>query len=60
MARVDAPRFVRTEVKPLTAEQTTHLLDVAEVVADPLRGLWTLAAYTEARKGELLGLTWCQ
>jgi integrase len=58
MARVDAPRFVRTEVRPLTAEQTTHLLDVAEADADPLRGLWTLAAYTGMRKGELLGLTW--
>ena len=58
MARVDAPRFVRTEVKPLTAEQTTHLLDVAETAADPLRALWTVAAYTGMRKGELLGLTW--
>jgi integrase len=58
MARVDAPRFVRTEIKRLTAEQTTHLLDVAESEADPQRGLWTIAAYTGARKGELLGLTW--
>lgn len=58
MARVDAPRFVRTEVKPLTAEQTSRLLDAAEQASDPLLGLWTLAAYTGARKGELLGLTW--
>ena len=58
MFRVDPPRVPKTEVVPLTAEQTTHLLDVAEAEPDPLLGFWTLAAYTGARKGELLGLRW--
>lgn len=58
MLRVDPPRLPKTEVVPLTAEQTTKLLDVAASEADPLLGLWTIAAYTGARKGELLGLTW--
>ena len=30
----------------------------SRVAADPLLGLWTLAAFTGARKGKLLGLTW--
>jgi len=58
MARVDRPRFVRREMVPLTAEQTTALIDAADTAGDPLVGLWTLAALTGARRGELLGLTW--
>ena len=58
MARVDRPRFVRREVVPLTPEQTSKLLDVADAAGDPLVALWTLAAFTGARKSELIGLTW--
>lgn len=56
MARVDPPRFVRTEVRPLTAEQTMKMIEGSE--NDPLVCLWTLAALTGARKGELLALSW--
>ena len=58
MLRVDPPRVMKSEVTPLTAEQTTALIDMAEAEGDPLLALWTLAAFTGARKGELLGLSW--
>jgi integrase len=58
MLRVDPPPVTTTEMVPLTPAQTTTLLDVAEAEGDPLLALWTLAALTGARKGELLGLTW--
>jgi integrase len=58
MVRVDAPRVKAAEVVPLSPQQTATLLEVAEAQADPLFVLWVLAAYTGARKGELLGLTW--
>ncbi|MDP8922366.1 MAG: site-specific integrase [Chloroflexota bacterium] len=58
MLRVDAPRIGKTEMTPLTPSQTAALLDAAEAARDPLLGLWTVAAFTGARKSELLGLTW--
>jgi integrase len=58
MLRVDPPPVPSTEMTPPTAQQTARLLDVAAAEADPLLALWTLAALTGARKGELLGLTW--
>jgi integrase len=58
MVRVAAPRVKAAEVVPLTAEQTMKLLEIAAAESDPLVALWTVAAYTGARKGELLGLTW--
>ena len=58
MLRVDAPRVAASEITPLTPEQTTTLLDKAAEAGDALVALWTLAAFTGARKSELLGLTW--
>jgi integrase len=58
MLRVDAPRVSAIEITPPTPTQTAALFDAAEVAADPLVALWTLAAFTGARKSELLGLTW--
>ena len=40
-----------------TVEQTAHFLD--EVEDHPQRALWHLAVGTGARRGELLGLRWC-
>jgi integrase len=53
---VDAPRVQQREMHPPTAVDVAALLDAAG--ADPLLTLWTLAAYTGARQGELLGLQW--
>jgi len=58
MLRVDAPRVGKVEMTPLTASQTAALLDAANAAGDSLLGLWTVAAFTGARKSELLGLTW--
>ena len=58
MLRVDAPRVPSTEITPLTPEQTAHLLSTAVASGDPLSALWTLSAFTGARKSELLGLEW--
>lgn len=58
MLRVDAPRVPTLEITPPTPEQTAHLLDTAAGDGDPLVALWTLAAFTGARKSELLGLEW--
>jgi integrase len=58
LLRVDAPRVPASEVVPLTPAQTAQLLAVAARAGDPLLGLWTVAAFTGARKSELLGLAW--
>ena len=58
MLRVDPPPVSKAEIKPPTPSQTAALLDAAEAAADPLLGLWIVAALTGARKSELLGLTW--
>jgi len=53
---VSPPRPKRPEIRALTAEQTSVLLDAA--VGDPLEALYVLAIMTGMRQGELLGLTW--
>ena len=58
MLRVDPPKVTATEIVPPTPEQTAHLLATASEVGDPLVALWSLAAFTGARKSELLGLEW--
>lgn len=55
-ARVDRPRAVRREMRPLSTEEANHLLDAAR--GDWLEALYRLAVTTGMREGELLGLTW--
>src|SRR5205823_6772836 len=57
-AAVKAPKVPRVEIAPPTAEQVAHLLDAAEAHGDRLAPLWTVAAFTGCREGELLGLKW--
>ena len=58
------PEELLREAERITAgveaagSQTAALFDAAEAAADPLLGLWIVAALTGARKSELLGLTW--
>jgi integrase len=49
MLRVDPPRVPKSEITPLTPAQTAALLAAADAAADPLLGLWTIAAVTGAR-----------
>jgi integrase len=53
---VDPPRVVERELHAPTPEELASLLDAA--TDDALLPLWTLAVYTGARQGELLGLQW--
>jgi integrase len=56
--RVDPPRASRKEIVPPTAEQVDVLLDSAGSCGDRLAALWTVAAYSGCRLGELLALRW--
>jgi integrase len=51
---VKAPKRVKKEMRPLTAEQTKNFLDAAK--GDRLEALYILAITTGLREGELLGL----
>ena len=53
---VDAPKVPARELRAPSSEDAAALLDAA--TADPLLTLWTLAVYSGARQGELLGLQW--
>jgi integrase len=53
---VDAPKVPKREVKPLTTEQVSTLLQAA--AGDRLEALYVLAIATGMRCGELLGLKW--
>lgn len=53
---VDPPRISRTEVRPLTREQTRQFLDA--VAGDRFESLYLVAIATGLRQGELLGLQW--
>jgi integrase len=55
---VEAPTVPKREIVPPTPEEVAQLIDAAEGAADPLMGLWAMAAYTGARQAELLGLKW--
>jgi integrase len=57
-AAVDPPKVPRVEITPPSAEQVARLLDTAEANGDRLAPLWTVAAFTGCREGELLGLRW--
>jgi integrase len=53
---VKAPKRVKKEMRPLTAEQTRTFLGAAK--GDRLRALYVLAITIGLRQGELLGLLW--
>jgi len=55
---VQAPSVPRREIIPPTPDEVARLLDAADAAGDPLASLWTLAALTGARAGELRGLQW--
>ena len=55
---VTPPAAPAQEVQPPTADEVGRLLAAAEAAGDRLRGLWTLAALTGMRLGELCGLRW--
>jgi integrase len=53
---VDAPRIIRHEIRPLTAEEAQRLLDAAR--GHRLEALFVLALTSGMRLGELLGTRW--
>jgi len=53
---VKAPRPTPKEMRPLSAEETRHLLEAAR--GDRLEALYVLAVTTGMRQGELLALKW--
>jgi integrase len=55
---VDPPRPRKEEMRFLTPGEVAALLDTARAAGDRLAALWTLAVYSGARQGELLGLRW--
>ena len=48
----------KREITPPSPERVDALLRAAEAAGDRYAALWTLAALTGARQGELLGLRW--
>lgn len=48
---------IEEDLQIWTVEQAAHFLD--EVDDHPLRAVWHLAVGTGARRGEILGLRWC-
>ncbi|MDP7201217.1 MAG: tyrosine-type recombinase/integrase [Dehalococcoidia bacterium] len=53
---VDAPRVVRTEIKPFTAEESRAFIQAIQ--DERLEALYILAIATGLRQAELLGLSW--
>jgi integrase len=53
----DPPRVHRAEMKVWTADEVKSFLRF--VADDPLAGVFTLLATTGMRRGEVLGLRWC-
>lgn len=53
---VRAPKFERTEIRPLNADQARKLLD--SLAGDRLEALYVTAITTGLRQGELLALDW--
>jgi integrase len=57
-ADLDAPKVPRVEIRPPTAAEVARLLETANAHGDRFAPLWTVAAYSGCREGELLGLRW--
>jgi integrase len=55
-ALTDPPKYVRTEVQPLTPEDAARFLDA--IRGDRLEALYTVALSLGLRRGEVLGLRW--
>jgi integrase len=56
-ALVDPPRIPRNEIRPLSAEEARRFLETAK--SKRFEALYTLALYSGLRRGEILGLRWC-
>ena len=56
--RVTPPAVPRRELRPPSAAEVRRLIDTARDAADPYWPLWTAAAHTGCRVGELVALTW--
>ena len=54
--RLNAPRVPKSEITPPSGEQIERLLDTANAGKDRFGPLWTVAAYSGCREGEVLGL----
>jgi integrase len=57
-ADADPPALVRRELHPPSPLDIARLLDAATERGNRLAPLWTVAAYSGCRLGELLGLQW--
>lgn len=55
---VDRPRLERRELQLPSPVAVSRLIDAAWKAEDRMAALWTMAAYSGCRRGELLGLTW--
>jgi integrase len=55
---IDAPRVPKVRVQAMHPAEAAKLLATAIDAGDRLATLWTVAVYSGAREGELLGLTW--
>jgi integrase len=55
---IDTPRVPTVRVQAIHPADVAKLLDTAFVAEDRLATLWTVAVYSGAREGELLGVTW--
>jgi len=55
---IDAPRVPKVKVQSMHPAEVAKLLATALDAGDRLASLWTVAVYSGAREGELLGLTW--
>ena len=60
MSRIENPfkgRRAPSKIKPLTAQEVTHLLSVASTAHDPYYERWAFQLLHGTRQGETLGLT---
>lgn len=58
-AGVDLPRWDRRDLTVWDHGEVARFLATADAVGDPLRAVWRLIATTGLRRGEVLGLRWC-
>ena len=56
---IDLPRWDRADLKVWDGREFAQFLQVAADNNDPLYALWRLVISTGIRRGELLGLRWC-
>ena len=56
---IDLPRWDRRDLQVWESAEFAHFLQVAADHDDPMYSLWRLVVATGMRRGELLGLRWC-